>query len=34
MFRKTLLKSAALIFGSAVSGQAQDMMKGETMKTG
>ena len=32
MLRKTLVVGAALIFGSAVSGQAQDMMKGEMMK--
>ena len=34
MLRKTLFMSAALIFGAAVSGQAQDMMKGEMMKGG
>jgi hypothetical protein len=32
MLRKTLVMSAALMFATAVSGQAQDMMKGETMK--
>jgi hypothetical protein len=32
MLRKTLFMSAALIFGAAVSGEAQDMTKGEMMK--
>jgi len=32
MLRKTLVMWAALMFATAVSGQAQDMMKGETMK--
>jgi hypothetical protein len=32
MLRKTLLISVALIFASAVSGQAQEMMKGEMTK--
>jgi hypothetical protein len=32
VLRKTLSISAALIFGAAVSGEAQDMMKGEMMK--
>jgi hypothetical protein len=34
MLRKTLVVPAALIFASAVSGQAQDMMKSEMMKGG
>ena len=32
MLRKTLVVGAALIFTSTVTGQAQDMMKGEMMK--
>ena len=32
MLRKTFVMWAALMFATAVSGQAQDMMKGETMK--
>ena len=34
MLRRTILMSAALICGATVSGQAQDMMKGEMMKSG
>src|SRR2546426_5732899 len=34
MIGKILTVSAALIFGAAVSGQTQDMMKGEMMKGG
>lgn len=34
MLRRTLVVSAALIFGATVSGEAQEMMKGEMMKGG